>query len=268
MDRSEGRLAGQSAVVTGAGRGIGRILALTLAEEGAKVTVSGRNERNLDAVAGEIRSAGGEAAAIRCDVTKWEQVESLAKGAAEAHGTIAILVNNAGIPSSTALLVDVEEEEWEAVLETNVKGVFLVTKAVLPEMMKRKSGHLITVSSGAGTPSGRNSVNIPYAVSKWAVEGFTHSLALQLKEYGIRANNIAPGPTLNDFQKGRAKVERLLKFPGGMRRNEWVSDSFRYLVCESGDLTGAHVSSPEWDRENGITREPVPESEIRAFMTS
>ncbi|MFQ5692496.1 MAG: SDR family NAD(P)-dependent oxidoreductase, partial [Nitrospinota bacterium] len=228
----------------------------------------GRNVRNLEAVAEEIRSAGGEAVAVRCDVTRWDQVLDLARKTVEAFGTIDILVNNAAVPSATAPLVDVEEDEWEAVMETNVKGVFLMTKAVLPVMMEKKSGHVITVSSGVGTPKGRNTANIPYVVSKWAVEGFRHVMALHLKDAGIRVNNIAPGPTLNDFHKVATRVERLLRFPGGVRRNEWVSDSFRYLVCESGDLTGAHVSSPEWDRERGVTREPVPEAEIRAFMES
>ncbi|MFQ5915549.1 MAG: SDR family NAD(P)-dependent oxidoreductase [Nitrospinota bacterium] len=267
MNERTSRLAGQGAIVTGAGRGIGRVLALTLADEGAGVVLSGRNEPNLRAVEEEIRSAGGEAMVIRCDVTRRDQVQNLVKNTVERHGTIDILVNNAAIHSSTAPLVKVEEAEWEAVMETNVKGVFLMTQAVLPVMMDRKSGHIIIISSGAGTPQSRNSVNIPYVVSKWAVEGFRHSMAIQLKPYGIRVNNIAPGPTLNDLQKSHnTSVERLMTFPGGMRRNEWVADSFRYLVCESEDLTGGHISSPEWEREHGITRDPISEEEIRAFM--
>jgi len=260
------RLAGRSAIVTGAGRGIGRVLASTLSDEGARVAVSGRNIENLEAVAAEIRSAGGEAAAIACDVTRRDQAERLAKKTLETYGGIDLLVNNAGIPSSVGLLVDVEEADWEAVMETNVKGVFLVTHAVLPTMMEKKSGHIVTVSSMAGTRQSRNAATIPYSVSKWAVEGFTHTMAMQMKDYGIRFNNIIPGPTMNDFQKGRSTVERLLSFPGGMRRNEWVADSFRCLVCESGALTGGHVSAPEWDAENGIEREPISEAKIRAFL--
>ncbi len=266
MSEKAKRLAGQSAIVTGAGRGIGRVLALTLADEGARVAVSGRNVENLEAVADEIRSAGGEAAAIACDVTRRDQAEHLAEKILETYGANDLLVNNAGIPSPVGLLVDVEETDWEAVMETNVKGVFLVTRAVLPAMMEKKTGHVVTVSSMAGTRQSRNAATIPYSVSKWAVEGFTHTMAMQMKDYGIRFNNIVPGPTLNDFQKGRSTVERLVSFPGGMRRSEWVADSFRCLVCESGNLTGGHVSAPEWDAENGIAREPISEAEIRAFL--
>ena len=263
------RLLDQAAVVTGGGRGIGRVLALTLADEGARVAVSGRNMRNLEAVAEEIRSGGGEAIVIPCDVTKRDQARSLASGVMEAFGRIDILVNNAGVHSSTALLVHVEEAEWETVMATNVKGVFLVTQAVLPAMMARGSGHVVTISSAAGTPRSQNSVNVPYVASKWAVEGFNHSMAMQMRPYAVRFNTLAPGPTLNDIQKSfNTDVERLVNFPGGMRRNEWVTDSFRYLVCETPDLTGAHISSPEWDEENGIPREKISEAEIRAFMAS
>ena len=188
------RLLEQAAVVTGAGRGIGRVLALTLAGEGARVAVSGRNVRNLEAVAEEIRSGGGEAVVIPCDVTKRDQARDLAGGMMEAFGRIDILVNNAGVHSSTALLVDVEETEWETVMATNVKGVFLVTQAVLPAMTARRSGHVITISSAAGTARSRNAVNVPYAVSKWAVEGFNHSMAMQMKPYAVRFNTLAPGP--------------------------------------------------------------------------
>jgi len=230
------------------------------------VAVSGRNVENLEAVADEIRSAGGEAAAIACDVTRRDQTERLAKKILETYGGIDLLVNNAGIPSPVGLLVDVDEADWESVMETNVKGVFLMTRADLPIMMEKRAGHIVTVSSTAGTRQIRNAATIPYSVSKWAVEGFTHTMAMQMKDYGIRFNNIIPGPTLNDFQKGRSTVERLLSVPGGMRRNEWAADSFRYLVCESGDLTGGQVSAPEWDAENGIDREPISETEIRAFL--
>ena len=263
------RLLEQAAVVTGAGRGIGRVLALTLAGEGQRVAVSGRNVRNLEAVAEEIRSGGGEAVVIPCDVTKRDQARDLAGGMMEAFGRIDILVNNAGVHSSTALLVDVEETEWETVMATNVKGVFLVTQAVLPTMTARRSGHVITISSAAGTARSRNAVNVSYAVSKWAVEGFNHSMAMQMKPYAVRFNTLAPGPTLNDMQKSfNTDVERLVSFPGGMRRTEWVADSFRHLVCETPELTGAHIPSPEWDKEHGITREKISEAEIRAFMAS
>ena len=263
----EKRLLDQAAIVTGAGRGIGRVLALTLAEEGARVAVSGRNVKNLGAVAEEIRSAGGEAIVIPCDVTVRDQARNLAKGSVEAFGPIDILVNNAGVHCSTALLVDVEEAEWEAVMATNVKGVFLVTQAVLPVMMERGAGHVVTISSAAGTPGSQNSVNIPYVASKWAVEGFNHSMAMQMKPYSVRFNTFAPGPTLNDIQKSfNTDVERLVRFPGGMRRSEWAADSFRRLACETAGLTGAHISAPEWDKEHGIAREKISEAEIRAFM--
>ncbi len=260
------RLSGQSAIVTGAGRGIGRILALTLADEGARVVVSGRNVKNLEGVAGEIRISKAEAVVIPCDVTRRDQVETLVDKTQEAFGTVDLLVNNAGVAGSIGLLVDVEEAEWDAIMETNAKGVFLMTQAVLPTMMKKKSGHIVTISSSGGTPKSRNSGTIPYSMSKWAVEGMRHTLAMQLEPYGIRVNNLSPGLTLNDLQKGRSTVERILSLRESVRWNEWVAESFRYLVCETGGLTGVHIAAPEWDAENGIERELITETEIRAFL--
>ena len=262
-------LDGRIALVTGGGRGIGRAIALTLAEAGADVGVAARTVPEIDSVAKEINALGRRSVAVPTDVTVSSQIDAMIAATERELGPLDILVNNAGVHSSTALLVHVEEAEWETVMATNVKGVFLVTQAVLPAMMARGPGHVVTTSSAAGTPRSQNSVNVPYVASKWAVEGFNHSMAMQMRPYAVRFNTLAPGPTLNDIQKSfNTDVERLVNFPGGMRRNEWVTDSFRYLVCETPDLTGAHISSPEWDKENGIPREKISEAEIRSFMAS
>lgn len=178
------------AIVTGAGQGIGREIALTLAKEGAKVVVTDITDKIHDVVK-EIESSGSQALAIKVDVSKREQTGAMAKKALQKFGRIDILVNNAGIYPFKSF-VEMEEEDWDHVLDVNLKGVFNCTKAVLPAMRKQMYGKVINITSIAGTKVGFSNL-VHYSASKAGLLGFTKSAALELSQYGINVNAIAPG---------------------------------------------------------------------------
>lgn len=178
------------AIVTGAGQGIGREIALTLAKEGAKVVVTDITDKIHDVVK-EIESSGFQALAIKVDVLKRKQTEAMAKKTLQKFGRIDILVNNAGVYPFKSL-VEMEEEDWDHVLDVNLKGVFNCTKAVLPAMTKQMYGKVINITSIAGTKVGFSNL-VHYSASKAGLLGFTKSAALELSQYGINVNAIAPG---------------------------------------------------------------------------
>lgn len=184
------KLKDKVALVTGAGQGIGRGIALALAREGAKVVVSDITDKAKE-VAKEIESFGSEALAVKADVRNSKETKEMVKTAIDKFGRIDILVNNAGIYPFKSL-VDMEEEDWDKVLGVNLKGVFNCTKAVLPKMIEQKSGVIINISSIAGAVVGYSNL-AHYSASKAGMVGFTKAAALELAQYGIRVNAIAPG---------------------------------------------------------------------------
>jgi NAD(P)-dependent dehydrogenase (short-subunit alcohol dehydrogenase family) len=185
-------LGGQVALVTGGGSGLGRAMAMGLAREGASVVVADLLADRAQAVAAEIKKEGNRAIALKLDVTKKREVERVFSKAESLLGPLNILVNNAGIwpPSSVA---DMKEEEWDRVLDVNLKGVFLCSQAAIRSMVPRRKGKIVNVASGRGIAG--SSVGAHYAASKAGVMAFTRSLALELSEDGINVNAIAPGPT-------------------------------------------------------------------------
>jgi NAD(P)-dependent dehydrogenase (short-subunit alcohol dehydrogenase family) len=183
-------LSGRGAVVTGGGRGIGAAAARALVAAGARVVVSARTAGEIDALAAELRAAGGTAHALACDVARADAVERLREGALAALGRVDILVNNAGVASS-APLKSQTPEEWERLFAINVSGTFLVTRAFLPGMLERGWGRVVNVASIAGR-AGAAYVSA-YAASKHAVVGFTRSMAAEVAARGVTFNAVCPG---------------------------------------------------------------------------
>ncbi|HEX2999648.1 MAG TPA: 3-oxoacyl-[acyl-carrier-protein] reductase [Armatimonadota bacterium] len=181
------------AIVTGAGRdgkGIGRAIALMLAAEGARVAVASRTQANAEAVAEEIRAAGGEALGIGCDVSSGESVDAMVNQVTTAWGRLDILVNNAGITRDN-LVLRMKEADWDAVLDTNLKGAFFCSKAALKLMLRQKSGSIVNMSSIMGLVGNIGQAN--YAAAKGGIIALTRSLAKEVASRGIRVNALAPG---------------------------------------------------------------------------
>ncbi|MCF8133124.1 MAG: 3-oxoacyl-[acyl-carrier-protein] reductase [Synechococcus sp.] len=190
-------LAGHTALVTGASRGIGRAVALELAANGATVVVNyAASAEAAEAVVAEITAAGGQAYALQADVSQEEQVDRLVTTVLERSGSIDVLVNNAGI-TRDGLLMRLKTEDWRAVLDLNLTGVFLCTRAVTRPMLKQKRGRIVNITSVVGLTGNAGQTN--YAAAKAGVVGFTLSTARELASRGITVNAVAPGFIATDM---------------------------------------------------------------------
>jgi 3-oxoacyl-[acyl-carrier protein] reductase len=185
-----GQLANQIAVVTGAGRGIGRAIALKFAAEGADVVCISRTIENSDKVAGEVRALGRKAWAHAVDVSDSKAVAEAAEKILSEVGRVDILVNNAGV-TRDGLLMRMSEADWDTVLDTNLKGAFLFTKAFARQFLKQRAGRILNVASIIGLIGNAGQCN--YAASKAALIGLTKSVARELASRGITVNALAPG---------------------------------------------------------------------------
>ena len=184
-------LAGKTALVTGASRGIGRAIALALAEQGANVALNYRaSAQAAEEACRAVTELGVEAIAVEADVAQAVEVERLVKSALDRFERIDILVNNAGIVRD-GLLLRMSEDDWDAVLATNLRGAFLCTKAVLRGMVRQRSGRIVAISSVAGVMGNAGQAN--YAAAKAGLIGFTRSVAREVASRGITANVVAPG---------------------------------------------------------------------------
>ncbi len=178
------------AIVTGAGQGIGRAIALRLAGAGATIIVAELNREAGETVASEIEALGCKSLVIEADVSKMDSVQRLARQTLDTFNQIDILVNNAGIAGKTATLPDLDESDWDAVIDVNLKGVFLCCKAVIDHMIERQYGKIVSVASIAGKEG--NPTLIPYSASKAGVICLTKALAKEVTEYGINVNCVSP----------------------------------------------------------------------------
>lgn len=193
------------AIVTGASRGIGRAIALALAAQGAKVVASARNGEALDNLVAEIKGQGGEATAVVGDVAVSTDAARLIEQAVDAYGQVDILVNNAGI-TRDGLLLRMKDEDWDAVLDTNLKGAFLCIRAAAKVMSKQRSGRIINISSVVGEMGNAGQAN--YCASKAGLLGLTKSVARELARRNVTVNAITPGFIVTDMTDGMTDKAR------------------------------------------------------------
>ena len=192
-------LAGRVVIITGGTRGIGLASARLLAEDGASVVVSGRDAGRLEAVTRELEAAGKAILSVAADVAKREDADRLIEAARERFGRIDVLVNNAGM-TRDQLLVRMKDDDWDQVLDTNLRGVFLMTRAVGKAMMRQRSGRIINISSTAGAMGNAGQVN--YSAAKAGVIGLTKAAARELAHWNILVNAVAPGLIETDMSAG------------------------------------------------------------------
>lgn len=210
-------LEGRTAIVTGGGRGIGRAIALRFAAEGAAVLIASRTAAEVEKVAKEIQAAGGQAAHIAADVTHEIYCGKIVQAARENFGAIHILVNNAGMYGPTKPVEEITASQWDEVMAANLRGPFLLSRLVLPEMYKRGSGAILNITSVAGKAA--FPLNSPYAASKAGLAGLTRTLAAEAGRKGVRVNALSPGPvpeTKMSQDLGRALAEYFKADPDKM----------------------------------------------------
>ncbi len=223
IDR-ETTLAGRVALVTGGSGGIGLAIARRLGQMGARVSICGRNPSKLDRAAADLRAAGIEVLVSEADVTRQDQIASLVRKTQQTFGPIDILVNNAGI-GMFGPFQDKSEADWDAVVDTNLKSVFLVSREVAPEMIRRETGHIINISSLAGKNTFANGAI--YCASKWGLLGLTGCMAEDLRAHGIRVSAICPGSVATDFSGQGAKD------PAKMLQPEDVAHAVAALLTQA-----------------------------------
>jgi 3-oxoacyl-[acyl-carrier protein] reductase len=236
-----GKLDGKSALVTGASRGIGAEIAKQLAKEGARVAVNySGSQSKAEEVVNEIISAGGQAFAIQASVSDAENVTEMVKQTIEQFGSVDILVNNAGITRDN-LLMRMKESEWDDVINTNLKGVFLCTKAVTRQMMKQRSGKIINIASIVGVSGNAGQAN--YVAAKAGVIGLTKTTAKELASRHINVNAIAPGfitTEMTDELSDDVKNQMLTQIPLAKLGNpEDVAKAVVFLASDDSNyITG------------------------------
>ncbi|MEM2935765.1 MAG: SDR family NAD(P)-dependent oxidoreductase [Candidatus Bathyarchaeia archaeon] len=238
------RLDSKVAIVTGAGRGIGRAIALALAREGADVVVNDVDLQSAEATANEVRAMGRRALSIVADVSNRKEVTKMVETTIKAFGKIDILINNAGIFSSIPL-EDITEENWDRMMRINLKSVFLCSQAVMSLMKRQRSGKIVNIASLAGKVGGIVA-GADYAASKAGVICLTKSLAKQLAPYGINVNAVAPAWIETGMMKDWPKETRdsiLRQIPlGRFGKPEEVAETVVFLVSdEAGFVTGATI---------------------------
>jgi 3-oxoacyl-[acyl-carrier protein] reductase len=266
MDMTAGngkrRIEGMSAIVTGGSRGIGKATALALAREGAKVAVNYRQRgKEADEVLEIIHESGGEAFAFQADVADRDSVQALVDETVKRFGRVDILVNNAGIGRGSAPLSEFREEDFDAMVQTNVKGVLFCAKAVIPFMIEKRYGKIVNISSlaGLGTALAGNSL---YAATKASVMILTKRLALELGPYGVNVNCIAPGLIRTDMSTGDrspAELEERFKYfreksmLGRIGEPEDIANAVLFLASDEANFITGQVLSVDGGRTDFLT---------------
>lgn len=244
-----GAMQDQVAIITGSSRGIGKAAALALAAEGASVVVNyARSSTAADEVVAEINGAGGSAIALQADVSQEDQVDALIKATKDKFGRIDVLVNNAGITRDT-LLLRMKPADWQAVIDLNLTGVFLCTRAVAKIMLKQRSGRIINISSVAGLMGNPGQAN--YSAAKAGVIGFTKTVAKEMAPRGVTVNAVAPGFIATDMTNELPNTEEILKYIplGRYGQADEVAGLIRFLAA---DPAAAYITGQVMNVDGGM----------------
>lgn len=237
-------LSGKTAIVTGASRGIGKAIALALAASGAKVACVARSADKLKETADEIAAAGGAAEVHPCDVTDSEAVTKLVEGLADKWGQVDIVVNNAGITADT-LIPRMTDEQWDSVIATNLRSVFLFTRVASQVMMRKRTGRIINISSVSGVMGNPGQAN--YSASKAGIIGFTRTVARELAGRKITVNAICPGFIASEMTAAMgATLDEMIKEKIPAKRlgeAHEIADAVLYLASDSAAyMTGEVIT--------------------------
>ncbi|HAA32652.1 MAG TPA: beta-ketoacyl-ACP reductase [Cyanobacteria bacterium UBA8553] len=245
---SQENLRDRVAIITGASRGIGRAIAVELAAQGANVVVNYASSGDAaQQVVAEITEAGGSAIALQADVSKLEQVDALVNNTLEKFSRVDILVNNAGITRDT-LLLRMKPEDWQAVIDLNLTGVFLCTRAVSKIMLKQRSGRIINIASVAGQMGNPGQAN--YSAAKAGVIGFTKTVAKELASRGITVNAVAPGFIATDMTSDLKSDEIIKYIPlGRYGQPEDIAGMVRFLATDSA---AAYITGQVFNVDGGM----------------
>ena len=222
--REQDAMAGKVALITGASRGIGFAIARRLGQMGARVSICSRDQARLEQAASVLRDEGIETLAVPTDVSRADQISSLVQKTQQEFGLVDILVNNAGM-GLFGLFHEFNETDWDTVLDTNLKSAFLLSRAVVPEMIRRQTGYIINISSLAGKNTFTKGAI--YCASKWGLMGLTGCMAEELREYGVRVSAICPGSVATDFS-GQS-----IKNPTKALQPEDIAHAVAALVTQS-----------------------------------
>jgi len=238
------RFTGKVAFITGAASGIGRAAALAFAREGAQVAITDRTEAALDQLRAEIEAASGEVLAIRCDVSVPEDVEAAVAKTAERFGRIDCAFNNAGVENKAAPVHEITLDEWDRILDINLRGTFVCMKHEIAQML-RQGGVLVNTSSGAGIRGVAGGAS--YAASKHALIGLTKSAALDYAKANIRVNAVLPGnietPMMDRFTGGDIQKAIDLEPVGRLGKPEEIAEAVLWMCSDLGAfVTGAAIS--------------------------
>jgi 3-oxoacyl-[acyl-carrier protein] reductase len=239
------RLSGKVAIVTGAGRGIGRGIAAVFASEGARVVVVNRSEKFGTETVDKIRAAGGEAHFIQADISKKSNAEKMARSTVERYGKIDILCQNAGIFFPSQKIIDITEEDWDQINSVNLKGTFLTVQACLPQMISQLYGRILVTSSVTG-PKTAIPGQAHYAASKAGINGFIRTAALEFARYNITVNGIEPGNILTEtlMELGEDHVKGMEKsIPmGRLGKPEDIAYAMLFLASDEAEwITGITI---------------------------
>ncbi|MBP1183733.1 SDR family NAD(P)-dependent oxidoreductase [Methylobacterium sp. PvR107] len=239
------RFTGKVAFITGAASGIGRAAALAFAREGAQVAITDRTEAALDQLRAEIEAASGEVLAIRCDVSVPEDVEAAVAKTAERFGRIDCAFNNAGVENKAAPVHEITLDEWDRILDINLRGTFVCMKHEIAQMLRQGGGVLVNTSSGAGIRGVAGGAS--YAASKHALIGLTKSAALDYAKANIRVNAVLPGnietPMMDRFTGGDIQKAIDLEPVGRLGKPEEIAEAVLWMCSDLGAfVTGAAIS--------------------------